>query len=415
MNICYHYYTIKTLAVKAGFTENEAQQIAYYSQMVDDFHLSNPVILKEQPPDFFLENNLAWQINDDEWGMLPCGTGIDVLKSLSVHYQEHTLAPFHFIPPKDFVTLKNAENPERTDYRCICAGEREDLLIHEIVNEATKAVKAQRSLKNLMALGMALHTYADTYAHCNYSGLHGYENEAVLKKAYNRMEKAKEIPIVESNLLRDLPPIGHAQVETAPDICSKHIQYQMKTTKTGGFDLNVERDNAIYFSACSREILNLLCQITGSPIWSDEEWIPLQEALIRAQAVKMDQEKYLDKSFGEEFPEIIYSYHKNSKLGLSLNVNYEEINDYQHVSDYETVESELELRKGDVSREELIDAFSPKGNFVRNSYKVQLESADQQFFDYSELAYRRVMKVTGEHMSQERVIAMQAACTGTEK
>lgn len=53
MNISYHYYTVKTLAVKAGFDDGDAQVIAYYSQMVDDFVLSHRVIMKETPPSFF--------------------------------------------------------------------------------------------------------------------------------------------------------------------------------------------------------------------------------------------------------------------------------------------------------------------------------------------------------------------------
>lgn len=413
MNISYHYYTIKTLAVKAGFPENEAQQIAYYSQMVDDFHLSNLVVLGMQPPEFFLENGLAWKVNDHEWEMIPCGTGIDFLKSLSPHYQEHTLAPFHFIPPKDLETLRNRDNSERTDYRCVCAGDSQDLLIHEIVNEAVQAVKVQRSSRNLMALGMALHTYADTYAHCHFSGLHGFENEAILQKEYNRTEKPREVPKAESDLLRDLPPIGHAHVETAPDICYKHIQYSMKTAKDGGFDLNVERDNADFFSECSRAILNLLCQITGSPTWNDEEWKALREALMRAQAVNKDSEKYLDKSFSAEFPDVTYTYHKNSELAIALNVIPEETNTCPQVSDYEAVDGE-QASQEDISDEELSDAFSPEGNFARNMCKVHLKNADQQFFTYNELAYRRVQKVTGELLAQERVVMLQEAFAGME-
>lgn len=410
MNICYHYYTIKTLAVKAGFSNEEAQQIAYYSQMVDDFHLSNMVIVKEKPPVFFLENNLAWQINGNKWGLIPCGTGIDFLKSLSVHYQEHTLVPFHFIPPKDLAALRNTENLDRTFYRCVCAGEQKNMLIHEIVNEAAYAVKEQRSTKNLMALGMALHTYADTYAHCHFSGLHGFENEAILMKAYNRTDESKTIPVLESDIPRELPAIGHAHVETAPDICFKHIQYKMKTTKSGNFDINVERDNAIHFSVCSKAILNLLCQIKGSPTWSDEKWQILQEKLIQAQTVEKDHEKYLDKSFGERFPEITYSYHKNSEFALSLNI-IENMEVCMHqISDYEVNQAEQQKKK--ISKDELTDAFSPEGNLARSSCMVYLENAEQQFFDYNEIAYRRVQKVTGEHIARERVAGLQEICAG---
>lgn len=410
MNISYHYYTIKTLAIKAGFPDREAQQIAYYSQMVDDFQLSNPVILKEQPPDFFLENGMAWQINNHEWAILPCGTGINFTKSLSKSYQEHTLVPFHFIPPKDLPTLRDKKKISRTDYRCVCAGERTDLLIHEIVNEAVQAVKATRSAKNLMALGMALHTYADTYAHCHFSGLHGFENEAILKKAYNRTEKEKDVPKAESDILRDLPPIGHAHVETAPDICFKHIQYQMKTVEIGSYNVNVERDNAVFFSACSREILNLLCQVTGSPTWSDEKWEPLQEALIRAQAVKKDMEPYLNESFSEIFPEIIYLYDKKSEMDVELNVMASEMDICPQISDYEIMD--IVSQQEAVSKEELSDAFSLGGNLARARYKVHLKEADRSFFDYNELAYRRVKKVTGEFLVQERMLLLQETFAG---
>ena len=43
MNIDFHYFVIKTLACAAGFSEEDAQTIAYYSQQVDDFTKSAPM------------------------------------------------------------------------------------------------------------------------------------------------------------------------------------------------------------------------------------------------------------------------------------------------------------------------------------------------------------------------------------
>ena len=87
MNISYHYFTVKVLAVRAGFREEEAQIIAYYSQMVDDFVLSHRIIVGEMPPDFFVENGLAWELGNGSWGILPCPTGINFIKSVSHGYQ----------------------------------------------------------------------------------------------------------------------------------------------------------------------------------------------------------------------------------------------------------------------------------------------------------------------------------------
>lgn len=38
MNINFHYFAIKVLAIAAGFDYSDAQIIAEYSQFVDDFH-----------------------------------------------------------------------------------------------------------------------------------------------------------------------------------------------------------------------------------------------------------------------------------------------------------------------------------------------------------------------------------------
>ncbi len=42
MNIDFHYYTVKTIAFYAGFSLEEAQDIAFYSQYVDDYNAYTP-------------------------------------------------------------------------------------------------------------------------------------------------------------------------------------------------------------------------------------------------------------------------------------------------------------------------------------------------------------------------------------
>ena len=70
--------------------------------------------------------------------------------------------------------------------------------------------------------------------------------------------------------------------------------------------------------------------------------------------------------------------------------------------------------KKSISSEDLADAFSPEGNLARSGYTVYLEKAEKQFFDYNEIAYRRVYRVTGEHTAEERVAGLQTICTGME-
>ena len=82
MDIDYHYFVIKTLAHAAGFPEEDAQTIAYYSQQVDDFTKCIPMWVRQEPPAFFIENQYAKKMENGLWKVQPHPTGIDVLQSL---------------------------------------------------------------------------------------------------------------------------------------------------------------------------------------------------------------------------------------------------------------------------------------------------------------------------------------------
>lgn len=425
MNISYHYYTIKVLAVKAGFREEEAQTVAYYSQMVDDFVLSHRVVVGETPPSFFIENGLAQELGDGNWGFLPCPTGINFIKSVSHGYQRHTLTPFHFIPPYALEAIESKPDFSRTDYRCVCAGEGSDLLIHAIVKEAARSAGDERSVENLMRLGMALHTYADTYAHCHFSGFHGYENEACLDKAYNKRTGAEAFPDIERTLLREVPSIGHANVGTAPDICSYDIAYRMKASpssrldESSSLDEMVERDNTVSFSQCSRQILDLLCEISGNPRYTDEEWEELRAALVKAQYVKKDTSKQLTESFSQVFPDIAFTYDKNSRLSIKLRVEGDDKLCVDEAGcepeEWQSLDSGLsgfagEALRQEISQEELEDAFSLPGNSRRSLCCTFLEEPGEEFFLYNELAYERVMEVTGQYVSKGMMDNFQEIC-----
>ncbi len=403
MNIGYHYYTIKTLAVRAGFGEEEAQIIAFYSQMIDDFVLSNVLLLNSCPPDFFLKNNLAKKVGEQEWLFWPCPTGIDMIKSVSHNYERHTLVPFHFIP---ITTLPDIERKQsnsngemqpaeemqsvgsfdRLAYRCQKADLSYDMLIVELLYQAVEAAKKEKSHKNLMRLGMILHTFADTYAHCNFSGFHGYENEAKVKNAWKH-DGSPGISEAEIFFFKELPSIGHGNVGTVPDICTYRIAYAMKSSPKSGLDYIVERDNAQFFSECSRDIFHLLCTITGKKVLDDREWNELREKLIKAQTVKKDEKKYLTPSWSQTFPDISYEYSKNIYFMLDMIV--EEMEGLL-----------LDSPRERVAQEVLKDAFSCEGNQHRNGCQVRLNNVTQEFFDYNELAYERVKAVTGEYRSQ---------------
>jgi hypothetical protein len=170
LNINYHYYTVKTLARHAGFDESKAQYIAYFSQYVDDYKLGSPFIVGTKPPDFFFKNKLALELGKDKWVFMPCITGVSVTESIYEDYQLYTLMPFHFIMSRSHNETFNISN--RRELCCVEANRDDSLLINNLLTQTIQETDVNDN-NSLMALGMLLHTYADTYAQCGFSEFKG--------------------------------------------------------------------------------------------------------------------------------------------------------------------------------------------------------------------------------------------------
>lgn len=384
MNLNYHYYTIKTLAVYAGFPETQAQCIAHFSQYVDDFVLSNPILVDKKPPQFFLEHGLAEEVKSGTWSFLPCTTGIAIINSIVKSNQLHTLVPFHFMPSRRISEIKADKKSNRKAYRCVEAGQELNLLINQLMGKFLRKLKKSRETKDLMELGMMLHTYADTYAHCNFSGFNDWENDNRIKRVYNKHEKKEEVCDIEKTAFDVLPSIGHSNVGTTPDCCYYKITYALRDSKEGVRNVIYERDNTDFFGKCSRNILNYLCTITGKKTLSEEEWNSLQKNIAKAQSVTKEKTEYLNKSWSAVFPNIKYHYQKNEYFDIQLNCK-------------KTGNSILD--KIECSMNELSDIYSSNGNQARDNCIVTAKNVNQAFFDYNELAFNRVFEVTGEYCS----------------
>lgn len=243
---------------------------------------------------------------------------------------------------------------------------------------------------------MALHTYADTYAHCHFSGFHGYENEASIQRAFNKLTRTEAVPGVERTLLRELPSIGHANVGTVPDICSYDISYRMKSSETSGLDETVERDNTASFSACSRQILDLLCDINGVSCYGDGAWEELQTKLAGAQYVKKDIPQLLAESFGKAFPDISFTYDKNSRLSIKLRVERNAntcagesgsqmediwIGEMREEANANPAEFWAVAMPQEANQDTLLDAFSPQGNSGRSVCVTFWRNQVKNFFN----------------------------------
>ena len=318
MNIDFHYFAIKTLACAAGFSEEDAQTIAYYSQQVDDFTKSFPVRVRQEPPTYFIEKRYAWELDNGLWEVQPHPTGIDILQSLEKHYRHTTLAPFHFIPAKPLAELEAEADFTRADYRCVRADDENALLVNLIVDEAVEAVCMHKCEQSLMQLGMALHTYADTYAHCGYSGLEGWENTAFIKEAYNQMMGEEEVPSGERLAYWMLPHIGHGNSGHVPDVCTYRIDVAMrKDEEDNALTWHIVRDNLQDFLSCAKAIWEILCRAARTREYQEIDWDVFQGQLATAMQVITSEENKVEKlitHWSAVFPEITYSYDKDQRF-----------------------------------------------------------------------------------------------------
>lgn len=394
MDIVYHYFVIKTLAHTAGFSEEDAQTIAYYSQQVDDFVKCTPMRVRQEPPAYFMEKKYAKKTDGEQWQVLPHPTGIDVIQSLEKHYRHTTLVPFHFIPAKSLEEIKSESGFTRADYRCVRADDARAELINQIIEEAVDAVQEQKCEKSLIQLGMALHTFADTYAHCGYSGLDGWENCAVIKKAYNQMTGEEEVPLMERFAYEVLPHIGHGNSGYIPDICTYQIDVAMrKDEQDNAYSQHIVRDNLQEFLNCSKAILKILSRAAQTDVYENIAWDEFKEQLAAAMQVSTEAENKKEKlisHFKSVFPEIIYTYDKNERF-------------YHSKSMTEMIEEDIE------ALEETIKAEDYEGLESDAMAGIIVYDVTDAFYMYNELAYRRAELVLGtaELLNQNTQMLME--------
>ena len=414
MRVNYHYYTVKTLARYAGFDDDTAQFIAYFSQYVDEFIMRQPIVVEGRPPDFFVNNKLAHKLDKDYWVFFPCATGVHISHSTSHNYQLHSLMPFHFITPSPFYELP--ENPDRSVYRCVAANENDDLLINRLLRMVVGAADVH-DRASLMALGMMLHTFADTYSHCGFSGFHGWENQAyassliykcpykqnsfflnrvrefMKEKLIGQRHQSNSVNLLLHLVYSTLPSIGHANVGMVPDCCESEIIIYAKQTSESKMKALIKRDNSEHFADCSRRIINMLCEINGKIPPDNDKWELFQKKLSRAQTVS-DQGKHTinKRLWSRVFPDINYHYDKGEFIDLKL----EPLDCRNHIVLKLTEELTREL---DINEKDLSDIYSIKGDQARAALPMIARDVSELFYLYNEIAYRHVFYTTGEYVS----------------
>lgn len=166
MNIEFHYYITHFLCNHAGFNEQEARIIAYSSQFIDHNIISYVIDTgKERYHTIPTQNYGFW---DDS-------------------FPKEVYIPFHFFPGNPEHPASARKDRKKNPINCTPNSPQ----VKELLVAALKT-------RNPYRVGIALHTYADSFVHQNFSG---------------RLEDWNSL---DTTLI--IPPIGHAHALRKPDV-----------------------------------------------------------------------------------------------------------------------------------------------------------------------------------------------------
>lgn len=312
MNISFHYFAVKTLALEAGFCEAYAQTIAVFSQYIDDYNAfyyrryeDIPEWVKDKAYDMYLPSKT------DVFNFNPVTTGfwdkLDYVNMLTDRYQTFIISPFHFIPQsnfkmdqKDFKTCKATLGDQS-----IISNELEKAKMQYTDNHKTD--EERRDI--LMLIGSRLHTFADTYAHEDFSGYFDYCNTVYLQSVTNNIgnsgkdetEKYKHSidkyikkieRIIKEAGYKGIPfALGHMMLGHLPDY--PWLTYTYLTTIPN--EEVITRNNTEIFLSAGEQIYSYLCSCLGKEV-GNEEWNSIKKKMEAAFSFDETDEKYNTES-----------------------------------------------------------------------------------------------------------------------
>lgn len=228
----FHYYCVGVLARAAGFSCDDALTIAYASQYTDDSTESELIRVQTD------EGRLRFDPVRTSY------TGLEAIHSLAWSAQKRVWIPFHFLPPEPF-------RPEQNQTFSFVT-EPNSAFAQMLLSEAAKEPLGKNK-RRPCRIGVALHTYADSWSHQCFSGRDSREENDVetISLRDGSPKQWKKLGI--ENLIFDaLPFIGHAEAGYFPDLAFQ--EWKCFVGKGG----KVERNNLEVFVEAAQAIYNQL-------------------------------------------------------------------------------------------------------------------------------------------------------------
>lgn len=239
----FHFYAIYVLCRCNGMSPENSKKVAYASQHTDDAKYEHAL-------DF--ENGGRFQ------QVLSAHKSIHP-EVFSLDTQYRIYAPFHFIP---------GNQGNRFQERMVCRQRSEiaQQMVREVANLKGKPYQLHR-------LGIALHVYADTWSHQDFSGLQTELNDVKEIDVIN--EGKAGISRIFTNFFRNIaesliPQIGHAEAATLPDEPYREWTFYHEYQKR-----SIHRKNwFICQDACRATYKEIKSFLTKNPECRDERPVP---------------------------------------------------------------------------------------------------------------------------------------------
>ncbi|ADY55658.1 hypothetical protein Sgly_1353 [Syntrophobotulus glycolicus DSM 8271] len=238
MNACFHYFAVKYMAVRAGFSPEDSQIIAEYSQFLDDCTREIEVRVDESAlPQDIMERELFTYTDNHCCIYIPKTAALrreevateeewleDILADSTWKY---ALLPFHYLPPvpltdaaieaadprNDNLLTEDIRDPEgHAVFGGLLAG------TVEAVHAAGKPSPGKPSpAEPLIRAGVLCHILADSFSHYLFSGLKHVTNEVKLMEIRDCQNQADLTKRYDPRVLSSRPAVGCLQAGSAMD------------------------------------------------------------------------------------------------------------------------------------------------------------------------------------------------------
>ena len=319
MNKSFHYYCVRVLAEKAGFSEDHAQTIAYASQYTDDSTEHGKMKIANIPRNF---DYPRWDINKNTFDPLCTAHSAKSWLArlwkwakfyLKADVQRKILMSFHFLPPEKLSMEKN----DRFSF----VTQKDSVLANSVVENAIKNVSQateETFEHSLIKLGIALLAYADTWSHAGFSGRHSSVENDIERIMIKRGEKFKSVNPLEHAVSYAAPDVGHAEAGDFPDNTDVHWKAEYANKKG-----RCCRDNPEEFIGAAEKIYNRLTSVTQS---TDISWDSLSK--------KISQCLEKNSAWENTFQEIKFDYSRFTWRSAALSGDTLDWDNFDDKSDF---------------------------------------------------------------------------------